>query len=200
MDKPNQEETITVTTTLSDQVLLEKMGDGDTDSFETIFHRYYERVYGISFRLLGNRDEAEEVTQEVFLQFYNRALTRRFLVWQGEQKVGAWLYRVATNMGYNALRTRKRLWQRNVWLVPDPNGRPGADKEVEERQEAALVRAALARLPERQAKLLVLRQMDLSYAECAEICQVSPSSIGTLLARASTAFRRAYEDVKKGVS
>jgi RNA polymerase sigma-70 factor (ECF subfamily) len=53
----------------------------------------------------------------------------------------------------------------------------------------------LARLPERQVQLLLLRQMDLSYAELAEVCEVAPGSVGTLLKRAAHAFRQAYEAV-----
>jgi RNA polymerase sigma-70 factor (ECF subfamily) len=55
------------------------------------------------------------------------------------------------------------------------------------------VRRALRRLPERQTQLLLLRQMGLSYAELADACGVAPGSVGTLLARAASAFRKAYE-------
>jgi RNA polymerase sigma-70 factor, ECF subfamily len=175
-------------TTLSDNLLLERIGRGDDASFETLFHRHYDRVYGLLFRLVGNRAEAEDLTQEVFLKLYHHTFGQR------EHNIGAWLYRVATNTGYNAIRSRNRQWQRNVWLVPDPKGGPGADQEVEWREEKTAVRAALARLPERQAQLLLLRQMGLSYAECAEACGVAPGSVGTLLARAAAAFRQAYEE------
>jgi RNA polymerase sigma-70 factor (ECF subfamily) len=57
------------------------------------------------------------------------------------------------------------------------------------------VRAALARLPQRQAQLLLLRQMGLSYAECADACDVAPGSVGTMLARAAAAFRKEYEEL-----
>lgn len=178
-------------TTLSDNLLLERIGRGDDASFETLFHRHYDRVYGLLFRLVGNRAEAEDLTQEVFLKLYHHTFGQR------EHNVSAWLYRVATNTGYNAIRSRNRRWQRNVWLVPDPKGSPGADREVEQRETEAAVRAALARLPERQAQLLLLRQMGLSYAECAEACGVASGSVGTLLARAAAAFRQAYEEETK---
>ncbi|MGH2538738.1 MAG: sigma factor-like helix-turn-helix DNA-binding protein, partial [Candidatus Promineifilaceae bacterium] len=70
--------------------------------------------------------------------------------------------------------------------------RPGPAESAARRETAERVRRTLARLPERQARLLLLRQMGLSYAELAAACQVAPGSVGTLLARAAAAFRREY--------
>ena len=180
-------------TSLSDNLLLEQIGQGDVASFEALFHQHYDRVYGLLFRLLGNRDEAEDVTQEVFLKLHDHAFSRRFLK-RREHNIGAWLYRTATNMGYNAIRGRQRRWQRNTLLVPDPAGIPGAEKEVEQKERETAVRQTLAQLPERDTQLLLMRQMDFSYAECAEAIGVAPSSVGTLLARAAAAFKEAYEE------
>ena len=182
-------------TSLTDNLLLEQMGQGDVASFEAIFHQHYDRVYGLLFRLLGNRAEAEDVTQEVFLKLHDYAFNRRFFQRNREHNLGAWLYRTATNAGYNAIRGRQRRWQRNTLLVPDPQGLPGADKEVEQRERETAVRQALAQLPERDTQLLLMRQMGFSYAECAEAVGVAPSSVGTLLARAAAAFKQAYEEV-----
>ena len=57
-------------TTLTDSLLLERIQQGDTDSFETLFYRYYDRVYGLLYRLVGNRAEAEDLAQEVFVPAY----------------------------------------------------------------------------------------------------------------------------------
>lgn len=182
-------------TSLSDNMLLEQIGQGDVASFEALFHQHYDRVYGLLFRLLGNRAEAEDVTQEVFLKLHNHAFSRRFLSRQREHNLGAWLYRTATNAGYNAIRGRQRRWQRNTLLVPDPQGTPGVDKEVAQRERETAVRTVLTKLPERQTQLLLMRQMGFSYAECAEAIGVAPSSVGTLLARAAAAFKQLYLDL-----
>ena len=173
---------------LSDSSLLNRMARGDMASFDALFYRHYDRVYGLLFRLVGDRAEAEDLTQEAFLKLYSRAGSGRPVAI--DENVGAWLYRVAMNLGYNAIRSRKRLWQRNVILLPTDE--PGVESEVGRREERAAVRMTLARLPERQALLLVLRQMNFSYGECATICEVPPGSVGTLLARAAEAFRREY--------
>lgn len=181
-------------TTLSDNLLLERIGQGDTASFESVFHQHYDRVYGLLFRLVGSRSEAEDLTQEVFLKLYNHAYRKRLFGRGREHNIGAWLYRVATNTGYNAIRSRQRLWQRNTALVPDPQGSPAAEKEVELREKETAVRRALARLQPRQVQLLLMRQMDFSYADCAAAVGVAPGSVGTLLTRAAQAFRQAYEE------
>jgi RNA polymerase sigma-70 factor (ECF subfamily) len=188
---------------LTDNLLLERIRQGDTASFETLFYRHYDRVYGLLFRLVGNRGEAEDLSQEAFLKLYRHAFAKRplgknpFKSGQ-EQNISAWLYRVATNLGYDALRGRRRRQERDTILLPDPQGSPGAEKEVERREEQAAVRAALARLTQRQVQLLLLRQMDFSYAECAAVCDVAPGSVGTLLARAARDFRAAYEEIFAG--
>jgi RNA polymerase sigma-70 factor (ECF subfamily) len=182
-----------IVTVLSDNILLERIGRGDTASFETLFYRHYDRVYGLLFRLLGNRVEAEDVVQEVFLKLYRQPL--KFLpAGRQEHHVGAWLYRVATNMGYNHIRSRKRRWQRDTLLVPDATDNlPGPAERASQDETRMQVRAALAQLTPRQSQLLVLRQMGFSYEEIAEVCEVAPGSVGTLLARAAQAFREVYE-------
>lgn len=181
-------------TTVTDNLLLERIGQGDIASFDTVFHQHYDRVYGLLFRLVGNRGEAEDLTQEVFLKLYNHAYRRRLFGRGREHNIGAWLYRVATNTGYNAIRGRQRRWQRNTILVPDPQGSPAAEKEVEQREVATAVRRALSQLQPRQVQLLLMRQMEFSYADCAAAAGVAPGSVGTLLARAAKAFREAYEE------
>ena len=116
-------------------------------------------------------------------------------------ELGAWLHRVATNLGYNALRSRSRRESHRDALGHDSAGlgwvTPLADPQAEaERSETrASVRRALSRLRKRDAVLLVLRYGGLSYRQVAEVLRVSPTSIGTLLARAERAFRREYEAI-----
>lgn len=182
-------------TALADNALMQRVARGDTASFDALFFRHYDRVYGILFRLVGNRVEAEDLVQEVFLRLHAHAANGRA---GDDDNVAAWLYRVATNLGYNALRDRKRQGERDTLLVPDAAGGPSAEAELLRRESQRLVRATLARLTERQAQLLVLRQMGLSYAELAETCQVAPGSVGTLLSRAAAAFRVEYQDQSDG--
>ncbi len=175
---------------LSDSLLIQRVKNGDISSFDQLFYRHYDRVYGLLFRLLGNRDEAEDITQEVFLKLYRQPLSGK-----KEHNVSGWLYRVATNMAYNHIRSRNRRWRRNRWLLPDDtDSRDDPSTRAALEETRARVRAVLSKLPQRQTQLLVLREMGMSYAELAEVCEVSPGSIGTMLARAAETFRQVYKD------
>ena len=101
-------------TALTDSLLLERIQQGDTESFEALFYRHYDRVYGLLFRLVGNRAEAEDLAQEVFVKLYQHTSRRRLLRPARKQNISAWLYRVATNTGYDALKIRKRRWRRDT--------------------------------------------------------------------------------------
>lgn len=166
-------------------VLAHKLVQAEYADFDTIFLDHYDRVYGILYRLVGNRGEAEDLAQEVFFKLYQQPPRQR------DTNISAWLYRVATNHGYNALRSRKRRWQRDTHLLQTGVGRDPHD-EVVNREEVAAVREALAQLKPAQGQLLLLRQMGLSYAELAETCGIHPNSVGKQLSRASQAFRTAY--------
>ncbi|MBI2864110.1 MAG: sigma-70 family RNA polymerase sigma factor [Chloroflexi bacterium] len=179
--------------TLSDSLLLEQLGQGRSSrdgAFEEIFARYRHLVYGVLFRMTGDRDEAEELSQEVFLKLY----THRFRSGESHNLQG-WLYRVATNLGFNSLRSRQRQRNRLDRLAHErPEHGSGSDPGVEvlRQEERDAVRQILATLPERQAACLTLRQMGLSYAEIAQAVGVSPGSVGTLLARAECTFKERY--------
>lgn len=171
-----------------DEVLLRRLRGGDASAFDELFRRHYDRVYGILFRLVGTRAEAEDVAQEVFLRLYRQPPARA-------TNLSGWLYRVATNAGYNALRTANRRRSRELASISGGDASAVAVEDaVLGEEEQRRVRAALARLPERAVQLLLLRQVGLSYREVAEVVGVAPGSVGTLLSRASAAFRQAYAD------
>ncbi len=169
----------------TDAMLLQNFLAGDEASFEELFHRHYDMVYGVLFRLTGTRAEAEDLAQEVFLKLYRSAPRHA-------DNLAGWLYRTAINTGYNALRSARRRRRREATQPPDPPPIPEAELLRHEAQQR--VRRALAHLPERAASLLILRGMGFSYEEMAAIAGVAPGSVGTLLARAQRAFRRAYEE------
>ncbi|MFQ5611734.1 MAG: RNA polymerase sigma factor [Anaerolineae bacterium] len=178
---------------LSDAKLLTQLQAGDEASFEALFLRHYERIYGVLFRLLGDRAEAEDVAQNVFLKLYRSP--QRIRVRGDETNVVGWLYRVAVNEGYNTLRSRRRraAWAARVgrlWPFESEIGDP--DRSVERREVQARVRRVLAGMKPRQAKLLLLRQTGLSYQELAAVLNVAPGSVGSLLTRAGRAFGHKY--------
>ncbi len=161
--------------------------------FEVVFTRYYPLVYRLAFRCTGQSDEADDIAQEVFLRFYR---TPPRAASEGERR--EWLCRVATNLSLNALRDRQRRASHE-----EKAGSVSAVEEVAQldperqaiaREQAALVRAILAELPERQQTYIILRSAGLSYAEIAQVTGVAAASVGSLLARAEREFRRRYHE------
>jgi RNA polymerase sigma-70 factor (ECF subfamily) len=158
---------------------------------DAALQEHWPRIYGVLFRLTGDPDEAEDLALEVFYRLHHKPPPVNDAL-----NLGGWLYRVALNLGYNALRAarrRKRYEQEaGAWaLEHDAPSEP--HHEAERRLERQQVRAALARLKPREAQLLILRYSGLSYAEMAAALQVAPGSVGTLLARAEKAFEQVYQ-------
>ena len=186
------------TLSASEARLLEKFWQGDEASFESLFQSHYPRVYALLLRLVGTEAEAEDLAQDVFIQLYRHPLRPG-----REHNLAAWLYRVATNLGYNALRSEKRLAARREALARESlaeaplHSAPDPATEALRAEERAQVRAVLTQLPLPQAQLLFLRQAGFSYKELAEILEVAPGSIGTLLARAERAFAEVWEKLMR---
>lgn len=173
-------------TVITDAVLLKRFREGDITSFEMLFNRHYDMVYGVLFRLTGTREEAEDRAQEVFLKLYHAPLRHR-------DNVSGWLYRVAINTGYNALRTEQRRRRREQSAGQQNAGREASPEEsVTNSEMRDAVHAALSHMDARSAKLLVLREMGFSYSELADILDIAPGSVGKLLSRARAAFEKAY--------
>jgi RNA polymerase sigma-70 factor (ECF subfamily) len=162
------------------------------ERLKSLFHEYYQGLVGLLYRLVGNREESEELAQEAFIR-----LARHPIIWRPPDEVLAWLRRVSLNLGYNALRSRKReleRLQKNARLSePLADSTDGPEARVLRSEEIVRVRLALAQLPERHQMCLLLRYGGLSYKEIAQVLNVAPGSVGTLLARAEDAFRLRYE-------
>jgi RNA polymerase sigma-70 factor (ECF subfamily) len=153
---------------------------GDLDE---VFRRDYQRVVGVAARVLGSRDQAEDVAQEVFLSF------GRSSVPAGE--AGGWLMVAAAHTALNLIRSGRRRASREESVAAASDGVVSdvADAVVT-REERSRIRVALARLPRRQATTLVLRHSGLSYAEVAAALDMSPGSVGTTVRRAEAALRK----------
>jgi RNA polymerase sigma-70 factor, ECF subfamily len=175
-------------------LLVERLRAGSAqardEALDALFRQHYAQVYAVLYRLVG--DEADDLAQEVFLRLYRQPPRNT------GADLAAWLYRVATNLGYNALRGRRRL-ERYRDMLGAMTGALGWQRQPEDpvqaagrREEAGRVRVILAELRERDAAILVLRHQGLSYREVAATLGVAPGSVGTMLARAERAFRELY--------
>jgi len=184
---------------LTDARFLVGLHFGEEAAFESLFSKHWCTVYSILFRLVGRKEEAEDLAQEVFVRLYRKPPELR-----DEPTLAPWLYRVATNLGYNALRKGARETQRQERAQRLSDVEESAGLHAANPEEASLaaeervsVRAALSQLSEREQACLVLRHSGLSYAEVAAAMGVQIGSVGTILARAEEHFRKVYERLQE---
>jgi RNA polymerase sigma-70 factor (ECF subfamily) len=164
-------------------------------NFERVFLEQYPRIYALLVRLVGDRAEAEDLALETFWQLHRRPPAVRH-----SQSLGGWLYRVATNLGLNALRARKRRERYELEagtdaLMQQSIGDPEGDATAQEERDR--VRQVLGQMDSRQAQLLLMRHSGMAYEELAEALQVSPNSIGTLLVRAEREFEKKWQTASR---
>jgi RNA polymerase sigma factor (sigma-70 family) len=163
----------------------------DEESFEALFTAEYGRVAGIANRVLGDPHEAEDVAQEVFIDFHR-------LHSASAQYAPAWLHRAAAHTALNRLRGSRRRQRRELAQATEEGTRIlDPQRQVEVNEDRREVRRALARLAPKPAAVLVLRASGLSYAEVAQALGVGIGQVGTLLRRAESALRK---EVTRGTS
>ena len=161
------------------------------DPFERLFVEEYPRVVGIANRVLADRQEAEDVAQEVFVDFHR-------LHRPDAPYAAPWLHRAAAHAALNVIRSRTRRARReNAFGENFPSTAPDPAVKAEQNETRRLVRRALLQLPAKSATVLALRYGGLSYAEVASAIGVNVGQIGTLLKRAEAALRR---EVERGTS
>jgi RNA polymerase sigma-70 factor (ECF subfamily) len=163
----------------------------DDESFEALFKAEYARVAGIANRVLVDQHEAEDVAQEVFVDFHR-------LHSASAQYAPAWLHRAAAHAALNRLRGARRRQKREVAQAAEESDRVlDPQKLFEVSEDRRQVREALARLAPKPAAVLVLRASGLSYSEVAQALGVGIGQVGTLLRRAEASLRK---EVTRGTS
>src|SRR5262249_32024190 len=181
-------------------------------AFAELVDLYQHRLVTVMHHLVGNKDEAEDLAQEVFLRVYR---TRK--KYRPRAQFSTWLFTIANNLALNALRRRQRkpvgpLGLRDSGrlgprpaeqLVRDRQHQPG--ERLQQRELAALVQQALEQLNERQRAAVVLNKFeDMNYAEIAEVMGLTTKAVKSLLSRARENLRVAlksyiYMDSQPGV-
>ncbi|MGP4018404.1 RNA polymerase sigma factor [Saccharopolyspora sp. 5N708] len=155
----------------TDAVLATSIAAGDVDAFELLVRRYSDGVFGMALRMLGDRAEAEDVVQEVFVTVWRRAGGIA-----APTALRPWLFQVARRRCLIVLRRRRTHRTDPVGVVPEHRGAVGAavltadpQRVVEADAGVLALRRALAGLPTRQRDVWLLAEIDgLSYLEIGE--------------------------------
>jgi len=177
----------------------------DTRAFERIVGLYKDRVFVMAYRLMGNRDDAEDQAQEVFLKIY-----RGINDLDDPATLTAWIYRITTNTCFDALSKQKRRPQTTPLTPPDAEGneqsryadtRSPSPEEVVLRHEMRLcLEQTLAQLDSTGRAALILRDIeDRPYQEVAEILSIGLSAVKMRIHRARLTFQQLLDTICPGL-
>ena len=189
----------------SNEDLMGSVRLGNRHAFEVLINRHQRSVLNFIFRFLGNRADAEDLTQEVFLRVWKAAGT-----YKPDAKFTTWLYRIATNLCINrqhAIRIRKLFVQSHVQeqiqnskdssIIGESAGILSPEELLIDSEQSVRLLNALNELPTSQRVAIVLRIYDeMSYQEIAQIMDRSVSSVDSLLIRAKKNLHRKLVEKK----
>ena len=172
---------------------------GDAAAFEFLFDKYREKVYRLAFRFVRNKEDALEVTQEVFLRVYQNI--EKF---KTNSKFFTWLYRITSNRAIDFVRRRKSQPVKEVeqqFLEAHDSHLPGRraqeepSAEVEDRELGEKIEEAIAQLPDKHRTVFVLHAREhLSYKQIAEVVECN---IGTVMSRLFYARKKLQEHLHR---
>jgi RNA polymerase sigma-70 factor, ECF subfamily len=171
-----------------DEKLMAETARGDEYAFELLVKRHQSRILNLIFRFIGNRTQAGDFSQEVFMRVWQAAPR-----YKPQAKFTSWIYRLATNLCLNELKSsgrRKLLFPESpaeASQTPNEerNVSPSAEDILLAEERGRQISLALQSLPENQRMALILKRYDnLSYLEIAKIMECSVSAVDSLLVRA----------------
>jgi RNA polymerase sigma-70 factor (ECF subfamily) len=178
--------------------LARKALKGDQQAFAEIVGLYQDKLYHMAFRMLGSRQEAEDVVQEAFLRVY-RNLDR----YDEGMKFSTWIYRIATNLCIDRLRKRKATYSLDAEstehegldgyaVIPSDDRTPESEMLLSETQR--IVRQAIDTLPAKYKSVMVLRYLhDLSLQEIGEVLDMPVTTVKTRVHRGREYLRKKLE-------
>jgi RNA polymerase sigma-70 factor (ECF subfamily) len=179
-----------------EQILVDRCRRGDRDSFARLMRLHEKQIYNYTYRMLGSEEEAEDLTQDIFI-----AAFRGMKGFRGEAKFSTWLYRIASNQTRNRI---KYLSRRNFFVKKTradelekntpPRGpenladnAPSPEQWTISKDLAALVQDCLSQLPPDARQILILRDVQgFSYVELSEMLSLNPGTVKSRLHRART--------------
>ncbi len=168
---------------ISEDILI-RASKGDLASFEEIYKASAGFVYNVAFRIVNNREDAEEVTQEVFCTIYHKLKSFRFA-----SSFKTWVYRVTANSAINfakkAGKHRKKMVEYDEQLTAQTASPSDTRKEMDREHNARIIGGLLSAIDPDQRACVVLRNIEgLSYQEIAQTLRININTVRSRLKRA----------------
>jgi RNA polymerase sigma-70 factor (ECF subfamily) len=183
---------------VTEATLIARAQAGDHAAFESIFTQYQTQIYNYIYRLMGSAEDAYDMTQDTFLKAY-LALPKT----SDDLRVGAWLYRIATNVCLDELRHRRLVkwqpWEAFISVFhPTQVAKDSPERDTIDRENTEEVQLILDKLHPKYRMCLILREYhDLSYDEIADVLNTTRAAVKSLLFRAREEFRQVYAKVER---
>ena len=169
--------------------VIRRVQRGDTDAFEVLVAAYEKNVFNVALQMTGNREDAQDMTQEAFLKAYSSLSSFR-----GDSKFSSWLYRIVSNVCLDFKRRQGRRPSSSLTVEDDEGENVQLDIADESQSPEALlerkmtreaVRAGLQQLPDEQRQILLLREIQgLSYEEIGEAMGLEAGTVKSRIFRA----------------
>ena len=175
-------------TEVSEKKIIEKVLGGDANAFEELVLKYEKTVYNLALRMVGDRDDASDMTQEAFIKDYGSLSSFR-----GDSKFSVWIYRITTNVCLDFLRSNSRKQQVSLTVsdddedaqldIPDPEADP--EQQLIKKISMQSVEEGLKTLPDKQRQILVMRELGgMSYAEIGAALSLEEGTVKSRIFRA----------------
>jgi RNA polymerase sigma factor (sigma-70 family) len=189
---------------LSEQNLIDQLKDGNQVAFSRILDDYQQKVFGTCISFIPNKEDAEDVAQEVFLEVF-KSISK----FKGDSKLSTWIYKITSNKCLEFIRkknAKKRFaFMQTIFGNEIPFDKTSYFTEVnhpgillENKEKAALIFKAINTLPDSQRAVFTLAKIDgKSYQEIIEITGKSLSSVESILFRAKKALQQKLENFYK---
>ena len=186
---------------MSEQELLERCRKGNVEAFEQLIEAYQGKILNYCFRMLGNRSDAEDAAQEVFVKVY------RFIgSFTGQSSFSTWLYKVASNVCFDILRKRKRRGGESLSLqqytaegeefdLPLEDDSYSPDRSFQRTEAQRVLKEALDKLSPEHRRVIILRDIEgLSYEEIAGIVGTAAGTVKSRINRARQILQKLLEN------
>jgi len=176
----------------SDEELVRQYQSGNESAFNELVLRYQEKIYWVARRFSSSHDNADDITQEVFVKMYESLKEFR-----GDSSLYTWLYRITVNVSLNFLRRQKvrEFFRIDEMLDIEAEESGSPDSIVEQREQQSLIEQAVAALPEKQKAVFVMRYYEEMPYE--EISKILKTSVGGLKANYFHAVRKIGEYLRR---
>jgi RNA polymerase sigma factor (sigma-70 family) len=177
---------------ISDTAIMLKVKAGDIDKLGLLYERYYKMLFGFFWRMSGNKDDSEDLVQNVFyLILKNRGQ------YKGKGKFISWMFQIAHHLWADHYKNKKKTDKRDDMERWELNSDLGADEQIEKEEQLRQLRTALQALQEDKKEVLILSRMQgLKYREIAEIIDSTEGAVKVKVFRALAELREEFSKIE----